>query len=459
MKHITSTNPAMNYEEVGRVKTSTSLEIKRKVQLAHKAKLQWKEIGITQRTKLLEPLYEAFKKRKEEISLLVTREVGIPITESRQRTEGYLAFVQWCLQNAKKALADEVTFEDDKSVHMITYEPYGVAAVITPWNYPFGMFTWGVIPNLLAGNVVVFKISKECILTGKLIEEVIDSIGLPPGVFSEVFGEGAQGQMLLESDIDFIWFTGSTEVGRDIYELAAKKCIRCVLEMGGSNPGIVFDDVDLEKAVAKIYPKRFKNCGQSCDALKRLIVHEKIANRLVAKLREEIVSKKVGDPLDETTELGSLVSQKQLLLVEAQVEDAKKKGATVVTGGERHKSLKGAFYLPTLLTGVTRNMRVWREEVFAPVLSVVTFTREEEAIQLANDTEYGLGSFVMTNDNKRALRVARCIDSGTVEINSVNHMMACNPFGGYKKSGIGREHGDIGFQELTQIKLLSIEKR
>src|SRR5260221_12986437 len=217
------------------------------------------------------------------------------------------------------------------------------------------MFMWGVIPNLLAGNTVDFKISKECILTGKLIEGVFSSVNLPEGVFAEVFGEGEQGQQLLDEDIDFIWFTGSTEVGRKIYETAAKKCIRCVLEMGGNNPCIVFDDVDIDKAVAKIYPKRFKNCGQSCDALKRLIVHKSILKTLVEKLKKEVASKKVGDHLDEKTELGSLVSKRQLDLVAAQVEDSKKEGATVVIGGEKHKILQGAFYMPTILTDITRD--------------------------------------------------------------------------------------------------------
>jgi acyl-CoA reductase-like NAD-dependent aldehyde dehydrogenase len=458
MNHITSTNPAKNYEEVGKVEISTLKEIQDKVAQAHKAKQEWKELGIEERIKLLYPLYEAFVKRKDDIAFLITKEIGAPITDSKQGTDGYLAFIKWCLDNSQKALSDEVTYEDEKSVHKITYEPYGVAAVITPWNYPFGMFAWGVIPNLLAGNTVVYKISKECILTGRLLEEIIESLHLPDGVFTEIYGSGEQGKQLINEDVDFIWFTGSTEVGRQIYELSAKKCIRCVMEMGGNNPCVVFDDVDLNEAVKKIYPKRFKNCGQSCDALKRLIVHKSIFNDLVEKLKQEIASKKVGDPMDESTDLGSLVSQVQLELVESQVEDAKNKGANIIIGGERHKVLQGAFYMPTLLTDVTREMRVWKEEVFAPVLSVISFDTEQEAIELANDTEYGLGSIVLSKDKERALRVARKIESGTVEINSANHWMPCNPFGGYKQSGIGREHGEAGFKELVQIKLLSVEK-
>jgi len=458
MTKLISINPANNYESVGEVEISTDKEITEKVSSAQKAKTIWKEMGIKERVKTLKPIYEEFKTRADEISLLATRETGRAITESRSIIDSHLSKIKWFLDNAESALSDEITHEDDESIHKIIYEPIGVAVVITPWNHPFGMFVWGVFPNLLAGNTVVFKISEECPFVGKLIEKIMLSHELPQGVFSEVYGAGDIGWKLAKENIDIIWFTGSTKVGQELYKLAGEKFIKAVLELGGSNPCIVFEDVDIQKIVKKIYAKRFKLCGQTCDALKRLIVHKSIFEKLVEALKKEIELKHIGDSENPDTDMGSLVAKRQLTLLRDQVEDAVNKGARVVTGGHSPKKVRGAYYLPTLLTNVTKNMRVWTDEVFGPVLPVISFETEEEAITLANDTIYGLGSIVFTKDIERAKRVASKIDTGTVEINNALHWLSCNPFGGYKKSGMGREHGVVGFRELCQMKVISMEK-
>ncbi|MCK5347675.1 MAG: aldehyde dehydrogenase family protein, partial [Candidatus Heimdallarchaeota archaeon] len=359
------------------------------------------------------------------------------ITESESVISGHLEKIRWFLENVESALSDEITHEDEESIHKIVYESLGVAAVITPWNHPFGMFVWGAIPNLLAGNTVVFKISEECPLTGKLIGEVMLNHKLPDGVFSEVYGAGEVGWNLANENIDLIWFTGSTKVGQKLYKLAGEKFIKAILELGGSNPGILFEDADIEEFVGKIYAKRFKTCGQTCDALKRLIVHKSIFDKVVQRLKQEIETKKVGDPENPETIIGSLVAKRQLTLLESQVKDALDNGAKVITGGHSPDNVQGAYYLPTLLTNINKKMRVWNEEVFGPVLSVVSFEIEEEAVNFANDTIYGLGSIVFTKDKNRARRVASKIDAGTVEINHAIHWLSCNPFGGYKKSGMG----------------------
>jgi len=216
--------------------------------------------------------------------------------------------------------------------------------------------------------------------------------------------------------------------------------------------------VDADQFIDKIYAKRFRNCGQSCDALKRLLIHESIFDDIVNKLKRKIEEKIVGDPENPDTETGSLVAERQLKLLEEQVNDAVKKGAKIITGGRKPDNLKGAYYMPTILTNISKNMRVWNEEVFGPVLIVHKFKTEDEAVELANDTKYGLGSLVFTNDKKRAHRVASRLETGTVEINSAIHWFTCNPFGGYKESGMGREHGKHGFHELCQIKVISEEK-
>lgn len=458
MAKIISTNPAKNYEVVGEVEISSDEKIAEKVKNAKEAKLIWKGLGVKKRIDLIKPIYEEFLNRKEELIELIIKEIGKTRKEASIELNRYSAEFKWFLDNGEKSLKEEATYEDDETIHKVYYEPFGVSAVITPWNYPFGMFVWGVIPNLIVGNTVVFKHSEECPLSGKLIEDIMLSKHLPRGVFNEIYGAGSIGSKLLNQDVNLIWFTGSSRTGKEIYKIAANKFIKVVLEMGGSNPGIIFKDADIDRFIDKLYAKRFIACGQSCDALKRLIVEEPVFDEVIEKLKRKVESKIVGEPDKEDTDFGSLVAKRQLDLLEAQVKDAIDKGAKVITGGKRPNNLKGAYYMPTILTNIKKNMRVWNEEVFGPVLVVVPFKDEEEAISLANDTRYGLGSLIFTSDIKKAERVASKIEAGTVEINSANHWLTCNPFGGYKESGMGREHGIHGFRELCQIKVVSEEK-
>ncbi|HSX05279.1 MAG TPA: aldehyde dehydrogenase family protein [Candidatus Saccharimonadales bacterium] len=452
---LTSTNPARNYESVGSVEISTDIEITAKVAKAQAAKTAWKELGVAARIKLLEPIRDEFVARRDEFVDLIVRETGKAIGDARAEMERYTDHeLNWFLENGERALANETTVKDEESYHRIVFEPYGVAAVISPWNFPFGMAAWGIFPNLIAGNPVVFKTSEECPLTGKLMEEIILNHNLPEGVFAEVYGAGSVGQKLAESDINLIWFTGSTRTGKLLYKIAADKFIKAVLEMGGSNPCVVFGDVDIAQAAPVIFNGRFRNNGQFCSALKRLIVHEGIADELIAALRKIIEEQKVGDPFDPQTDHGSLVAKRQVDLLQEQYNDALAKGAKVAARAELPEGLKGAFFPPTLLTGITKNMRVWHEEVFGPVFPVVTFKTEEEAIELANDTRYGLGARVMSGDTDRAIRVASKIDAGSILLNLETRLTAANPFGGYKDSGLGRERSIHGLQELCQLKAI-----
>jgi succinate-semialdehyde dehydrogenase/glutarate-semialdehyde dehydrogenase len=458
MNKLISTNPANNYSVVGEVVISGLVEISEKVQKAKDAKTAWKELGVKKRVGLLRPICEEFAKRGEELAQLITKETGKPITQSRDESKGYVEDFEWFLDNAESSLVDEITYEDKDSIHKIVYEPFGVAGVITPWNFPFGMAVWGIIPSLLAGNTVVFKISEECPLVGKLMEKIFLNHKLPEGVFAEVYGAGEVGKQLSETDINIIWFTGSTKVGKSLYKTAADKFIKVVLEMGGSSPCIVFEDADIAKAAQVIYASRFQNCGQVCNSVKRLIVHTSVVDKLISQLKKLIESKRVGNPEDEKTDIGSLVAKRQLDLLKGQVDDAMSKGARILAQTFIQNNLTGAFYLPTVLGNITKDMRVWQEEVFGPVLSLVTFQTEREAVELANDTIYGLGSKVFSKDMARARRVASRIEAGTVEINGASRWLSCNPFGGYKNSGMGREHGVIGFRELCQVKVVSSSK-
>jgi acyl-CoA reductase-like NAD-dependent aldehyde dehydrogenase len=458
MSNLISTNPANNYAPVGEVLISSELEIRTAVIKAQSARLLWKNLGVDGRVKLLAPIRDEFKDRSHELARLISVETGKAIQESTTEVSRYVDELSWFLENGPKALAPEVILSDDESLHRVTYEPYGVAAAIAPWNFPFGMAVWGIFPNLVAGNTVVFKTSEECPLVGKFVEEVILNHQLPDGVFAEIYGAGEVGRLLSESNINLIWFTGSTRTGKGLYKTAADKFIKAVLEMGGSSPCVVFEDADLAATVPIIFNGRFRHCGQVCSAMKRLIVHESIVKEVIGGLKDIIERQRIGDPLDPQTDLGSLVAQRQFDLIDAQFQDALTKGAKIVAQTKLDRHLKGAFFPPTLLTNITKDMRVWQEEVFGPVFPLVTFKHEEEAITLANNTPYGLTARVITADSKRAQRVAAQIDAGTVSINTETRFLACDPFGGFKDSGMGRERGMHGLQELSQIKVIQTRK-
>jgi succinate-semialdehyde dehydrogenase/glutarate-semialdehyde dehydrogenase len=272
-----------------------------------------------------------------------------------------------------------------------------------------------------------------------------------------VYGRGPVGALLSRQDIDLICFTGSTETGMSLYRTAAQNMIKVVMELGGSGPGIVFEDADLDLAIPSIYDARFANAGQTCDALKRLIVHENIWDPVVERLTAKLEMIQLGDPTQPQFQMGPLVSKRQVDTLERQVEDAIKKGAIVIKGAKR-PGLLGAYYEPTLLSNITNDMRVWQEETFGPVLPLMRFSTEEEAVALANDTPYGLGAYVYTRDATRAERVSATLESGMVSVNGVSYVRPENPFGGYKNSGLGREHGHWGFEDVTQTKVVSKKK-
>lgn len=460
LQNIISVNPAKNYEVLGQVPISTHAHIDTTVTKAREAYKGWSKLTIKARLTLLEEVYKAFVKRKRDIQLLASREMGMPICVSEKVDIGFgLHYMRGYLDCAEAWLAPEVVFENEREIHYLFFEPKGVAGVSVPWNFPFCNFIWGVMQHLVVGNTVVFKHSEECPLTGKLLEDIISSTSLPSGVFNEVYGDGSDvGEYLMNSSIDLLHFTGSTGVGKHLYQIAAKKYIPAILELGGSAPGIVFDDADLDVAIGSIYFNRYANSGQTCDGLKRLLVHRSLFDEVIAKLKAYILTKKVGDPEDPKTDIGPLVALRQLVVLEEQVADALERGAKVIVGGKRPPHLSGAYYEPTLLTHITPDMRVWKEEVFGPVLPIVPFDSDEEAIALANDTRYGLGGYIYTSNRERAFRVSSLLQTGNIGINDAYYMEAQDPFGGYKDSGLGREHGKQGLRELCSSKLVAFKK-
>lgn len=458
MSKIISYNPSRNFKVIGEVEASTLDDVQAKVSKAHAAKTEWRNLGAAGRISLLRKVSDRFGENKARFVKLEAEEMGMPVKEALEDFDSGLDYLNSYLDTGEAYLTPVTTLENENEIHQVFKEPYGVVACIVPWNFPFVNWVWQCGQNLVAGNTVVFKHSEETQLCGKLIEEIVNNV-LPEGVFNEVYGDGLVGEMLVDQDVNLICFTGSTNTGIKIKQAATSRLIPTCLELGGSAPGIIFEDANIDDITDTIFLARFMDCGQMCDALKRLIVHEGKVDEVITKLEGVIKEKQIGDAGNSQTDVGPLVAERQLRLLEGQVADAISKGAHVIIGGKKPEGLMGAYFEPTLLTNVTKDMRVWQEEVFGPVLPIVTFNNEQEAIAKANDTKYGLGAYVFTADNDRFMRVARQLDSGMVSQNNLSYIQTCNPFTGYKMSGGGREHAQFGVEDVTQIKLIARQKQ
>lgn len=455
---IISVNPGRNYEVVGEVEAASESDVANAVKKARAAQPAWAGLPLKERCEKIRSFLKVCEGRVDEIATIMSKEMGKPIGASRGSVTGAFKEYEDYMEQAEQALAPTIVFENDNEKHLQTFEPRGVIAAIAPWNFPFLNLSFQVGQALIAGNTVVYKPSEETVLFAQLITELIAKSELPEGVFAPIIGDGSVGEALVRQEVDMILFTGSTRTGQQITKIAAERSIPVLTEMGGSAPGIVFEDADVPRIINMLASVRFDNTGQYCDGLKRLIVHKSKYDEVLRALKEYAAAIKIGDQLEEDTQIGPLVAKRQLEKLEEQVADAIEKGAEVVVGGKQPQGLEGAYYEATVLTNISPNMRVWKEEVFGPVLPVVTFEVEEEAIKLANDTEYGLGAYVFTEDIKRYRRVAKQIQAGNIAHNTAWYFSPKTPFGGYKKSGNGRSQGTAGFHEVTQIKVIAEEK-
>jgi acyl-CoA reductase-like NAD-dependent aldehyde dehydrogenase len=455
---ITSTNPGKNYEVLGRVESASDADVARAVESARKAQPAWAALSIIERYDKISGFLEICRNNIDEIAQTMSMEMGKPITSSRESILTTFKEFENYVKQAEKALASSVVFENDTEKHIQTFEPRGVIAAIAPWNFPFHNISFQVGQALIAGNTVVMKQSEEIVLFSQLIAKLVAKSDLSDGIFVQIIGDGKVGETLIRQDVDMILFTGSTQTGQHITKIASERSIPVLTEMGGSAPGIVFEDADVSKVVKMIATARFGNTGQYCDGLKRAIVHKSKYQDVIHGLKEYAANTKIGDPLDEDTKLGPLVAKRQLDKLEDQVANALEKGAEIIVGGKQPQDLLGAYYEITVLSKITSDMKVWKEEVFGPVLPIITFETEEEAVELANDTEYGLGAYIFTEDLELYHRVARQIQAGNIAHNTAWYFSPGTPFGGYKKSGNGRSQGTVGFHEVSQIKVIAEEK-
>ena len=447
-------NPATE-EVISEHETMPKEEVMSVAEQCESAFRQWKEVDISTRAQYFRRLAQILRHNKDKYSRLMTLEMGKPIKQSLTEVEKCAWTAEVYADNAAAWLEEETVQADGKS-HFVAYEPIGTILSIMPWNFPFWQaFRFG-IPTLLAGNTSVLKHSNVVPQCAMAIEESFKEAGFPENTFRAIISDHETVAGLIKSGpIQGVSLTGSTYAGARIAELAGKNLKKVVLELGGSDPFIVLDDADLEFAARNAVTGRTINSGQSCIAAKRFIVHGKIAKEFSEIFSSHMEKLKVGDPMLMETDVGPLVNEDQVEQVEEQVNDAVKKGAKVLAGGKRLDG-RGFFYAPTVLADVKSNMKVAKEEVFGPVAPVIVVNDDKEAVEIANSSEYGLGASIWTKNEGRALKIARKIEAGCVFINSVVKSDPRMPFGGVKKSGIGRELSKYGLREFVNIKGVSV---
>jgi acyl-CoA reductase-like NAD-dependent aldehyde dehydrogenase len=446
---------ATTEEVMGRIPQGTPEDVDKAVAAAREAFPAWAETSVDDRAKYLQRIGEGLQSRMESLATTISQEMGMPVRLSQMIQVG----LPMTTFMSMSQVIQEVPFEERIGNSVVVREPVGVVGAITPWNYPLHQIAAKVAPALAAGCTVVLKPSEVAPLNAFVLAEIIEEVGLPPGVFNLVSGTGpVVGEAIAaHPGIDMVSFTGSTRAGRRVSELAAQTVKKVAVELGGKSPNVILDDADLERAITSGVAECYLNSGQTCSALTRMLVpRSKLpeAEAVAAKIAE---SWKPGDPFDGDTRLGPLVSATQLERVRGYIRTGIEEGAKLVTGGEeKPEGLdKGYFVQPTVFSEVRPDMTIAQEEIFGPVLSIIPYEDEDDAVRIANDTIYGLSGGVWSGDPERATRVARRIRTGQISING-GQFNPLAPFGGYKQSGHGRELGRFGLEEFLTVKSLQL---
>lgn len=423
---------------------------------------QWRDMDSQSRADMLLKIADAIEEQKEEFARLESLDNGKPLRESECDVDDAIHTFRYYAGLIKAPYGGVYDVNEGfGKMHSYTiHEPVGVCALITPWNYPLLMGVWKLAPALAAGNSVIFKPSSNCVLSSVKLFEIFEKVGMPKGSVNLVLGPGGTiGNELAENtDVDMITFTGSTGVGQSIMRAAAGNVKKIGLELGGKSPNVIFADADLDGAVEWAMIGIFLNQGEICSAGSRIIIEESIKDEFIKRLSDRANAITIGNPLDNP-DMGPLVSESHMNRVLGYIESGIKEGAVLVCGGERYtegECRKGFFVRPTIFADCTDDMTIVKEEIFGPVVTVQTFKTEQEAVEMANNTEYGLAGAVFTADGARALRVIKEIRAGITWINCYNPCFNEAPWGGYKKSGIGRELGIHGLEEYQEIKQINI---
>ena len=457
---LDSKNPA-NGEHLAKIADATEEDVNDAVRAAREAFKKFKHTTVSERAKLLNKIADIIDENKEHLAKVESMDNGKPIRETLNVDILFAAEHFRYFAGVIMGEEGSANVLDEKQLSIVLREPIGVVGQIVPWNFPFLMAAWKLAPVIAAGDASVFKPSSETSLSVLELFRLIDKI-LPKGLINIITGKGSKSGEWIKNHpgLDKLAFTGSTEIGRDIAIAAARRIIPATLELGGKSANIFFGDANLDKALDGLPLGILFNQGQVCCAGSRIFVEESFYDKFIEAAVKKFSTIKVGDPLDPSTQMGSQINKKQAEQILDYVEIGKKEGAKVAVGGKAYTANgcdKGAFVEPTLLVDVTNDMRVAQEEIFGPVGVVIKFKDEAELIKMVNDSEYGLGGGIFTQDITKALRVARSMETGRVWINTYNQIPAGSPFGGYKNSGIGRETHKIILEHYTQMKNIMID--
>jgi acyl-CoA reductase-like NAD-dependent aldehyde dehydrogenase len=460
---IVSTNPATG-EVLAELASATASDVQDAVLRAKAAQLPWQSAGVSDRIAVLQRFQQLLGEQRDAVASLICREAGKPAAEALA-TEVLVVLdaAEFCIRHAHPFLRDQPLPHGNLAMKTkrgkLLREPYGVIGIVAPWNYPFSIPAIETLGALVTGNAVVLKPSEFTPLIGLELQRLLYAAGLDPDLMQVVIGEGPSGAALIESPIDKLIFTGSVATGKRVGEAAARRLLPVVLELGGKDPMIVLDDADVEIASSGALWGAFMNCGQTCLSVERCYVHRSLYEPFLEACRTKMAKLRVGNGINSEVEIGPMIHERQLRIVEEQVEDAVHQGARLLAGGKRLAELGPNFYAPTLLADVNHRMRLMKEETFGPVLPVSPFDNDGEAIRLANDSDFGLAASVWTGSRRRGEAMATGIKAGTVMIND---MISCfgiaeAPHGGFKQSGIGRTHGEMGLQEMVQMKYVDVD--
>jgi acyl-CoA reductase-like NAD-dependent aldehyde dehydrogenase len=462
-KTLVSYNPA-DESVVGEVAIAGVDEVRAAVERARGAQVEWNALGLRGRLKIIRRFQQVLHAQKQRVGELITREAGKPVVEALlSEVLVVLDSTRFLLDNAYGVLKPERLPHGNLIMKtkrgMLFREPYGVVGIIAPWNYPFSIPATETLAALAAGNAVVLKPSELTPVVALELQRLLREAEVPDGVFEVVAGEGATGAALTEAAIDKLVFTGSVATGKRVGEAAAKRLLPVVLELGGKDPMLVFEDVDIDIAAAGAVWGAFMNAGQTCLSMERCYVQRKVYEKFVVACAEKARQLRVGNGMKHGVDVGPMIHKRQLEIVERHIEDAVAHGARLVCGGKRLAELGPNFYAPTVLADVTHEMLIMREETFGPVLPIAAFETEEDAIRLANDSEFGLAASVWTRDSARGRRVAAKIDAGAVMMNDMVSSFGISeaPHGGVKASGLGRTHGRMGLEEMVRPKYVATD--
>lgn len=450
-------NPA-SQKIIGSIPNLTKKELKKVISQAKEAFEKWRKLSGKERAKILQNWYKLILENVEDLAVILTTEQGKPLAEARGEITYGAQFVEWFAEEAKRTYGDVIPSYKQNQKIITQLEPVGVVAAITPWNFPSAMITRKAAAAMAAGCSVIVKPSELTPFSALALAVLAEKAGIPKGVFNVVTGDAQKiGEEFCENKtIRKISFTGSTRVGKILNKQCSEDLKRVSLELGGSAPFIIFADADLDKALLGLMHAKFRNGGQACTCVNRIFIEEKIHDQFVKKLISEVKKLKIGNGLLAENKIGPMISDAAINKVERLVSDAVENGAKCEIGGKKDKKSGAQFFQPTILTNVKAQMTIAQEEIFGAVAAIQKFKSEEEVIKLANATNYGLGSYLYTNDNARIWRIADSLEFGMVAVNECSFATEVAPFGGIKHSGMGREGSHLGTKEFSYVKTLHI---